>query len=99
MWTFYKGLLHFVAFNVGTLNRRVQQVALARTLVSNKINACRVSERPVYDAISVITFRSSNTTSFSPVTLRISGDSVSDARDQASIGAAMDMREEHALLD
>ena len=88
------------AFNVRTLCQIGQQVTLAETLLSLKIDVCCVSETRIQDPTSIIRLRPliANPT-ISHYTLRVSGDPASAARGLCGVGVALSPRAEQALLD
>lgn len=73
VWTYYLNqTLYLASFNVCTLNRIGQQGTLPRTLETNKVDVCCVSEAHIQCFLSIITLRNSDTTFFSRFALRVS---------------------------
>ncbi|VDP49028.1 unnamed protein product, partial [Schistosoma margrebowiei] len=87
------------AFNVCTLMQVGQQLGLAMSLESLRIDVCCLSETPIQDSGEVLQIRSTSVTSKSFFYVRLSVDPVASSSGLAGVGVALSARAEAALID
>ena len=92
-----RSLVNMAAYNVRTLMQSGQQVALARTLDSLKIDVCCISETRIQDSSVRVELTAPSLSS--RYWLRTSGDATSAALGQAGVGVVLSSAAEACLTD